>query len=90
MPGSHLVAILVFLNFFVINKVGNIDEHSAGINFAAADVLVNRGENLVDLNGKRARFSLSLPLPNVLFPQAAEMISADCSGQFDLFHGFTQ
>jgi hypothetical protein len=90
MPGGHLVAVLVFLNFFVINKVGDIDQHSAGINFAAADVLVNRGKNLVDLYRKRACFSLSLPLPYGFFPQATQLFAANCGGQFDLFHGYTQ
>ena len=90
MPGSHLVAVLVFLNFFVINKVGDIDKHSAGINFAAANVLVNGRENLVHLDGKRARFGLSLPLPDRLFPQPAQIFTANCGGQLDLFHGFTQ
>jgi len=50
MPGRHLVAILILLHFFVIDQVGDVDEHAAGIDLAAADILVQRIENFVDLN----------------------------------------
>jgi hypothetical protein len=71
MPCGHLIPVLVFLNFFVINEVGNIDKHSAGINLAAANVLVNGRENLVDLNGKSPGFGLAFPLPDSFFTQPA-------------------
>jgi hypothetical protein len=90
MPGGHLVAVLVFLNFFVINKVGDIDKHSAGINFAATNVLVNRRKNLVDLDGEGTRLGLPLALPDRFFPQSAQILTANSGRQLDLFHGFTQ
>jgi len=90
MPGSHLIAVLVFLNFFVINQVGDIDEHSAGINFAAANVLINGRKNLVDLDGESAGLGLTFPLADRFFPQPAQVFTADCSRQLNLFHGFTQ
>ncbi len=90
MPGSHLIAVLVFLYFFVINKMGDINEHSAGIDFAATDILVKRGENLVDLDRKSARFCLALTLSDGLFPQLAQILTADGCGKLNLFHGLTQ
>jgi len=90
MAGGHLVAVLVLLYFFVINQVGDVYQHSAGINFAATNVLVKRGKNLVDLNGKGARLGLSLTLTNRLFPQLAQIFAANSGGKLDLFHGFTQ
>ena len=90
MPGSHLIAVLIFLYFFVVNKVGDINEHSAGIDFAATDILVKRGENLVDLDGKSARFCLALTLSDGLFPQLAQILTADGCGELNLFQGLTQ
>src|SRR5262249_18696210 len=90
MTCSHLVAILVFLNLFVVDKVGDVNQHATGVNFAAADVLVERGKNLVDLNRKGARLGLSLALPDGLFPQFAQIFAAHRSGKFNFFQSFAQ
>jgi hypothetical protein len=50
MPGGCLIAVLVFLHLLVLNEVGDIDEHAARIYLAAADILVERIEDLVNLN----------------------------------------
>ena len=60
MASRHLVAVLVFLNFFVVYEMGDVNQHAPGIDFAATNILVKRGENLVDLDGKGA--GLGLPL----------------------------
>src|SRR5215831_1699745 len=49
-PGRHLVAVLVFLYFLVVDQMGDVNQHAAGIDLAAADILVERRENLVDLD----------------------------------------
>src|SRR5438445_7189491 len=85
-PSCHLVAVLVFLYFFVVDQVGDVNQHTAGINLAAADILVKRGENLLDLDGESAGLGLALPLPHRFFPQLAEVFAADGGRKFDLFN----
>jgi hypothetical protein len=90
MAGRHVIAVLVFLNFFVVNQMGDINQHAPGIDFAATNVLVKRGENFVDLDGKSAGFGLSLTLPDSLFPEFAQVFTANGGRKFDFFQGFTQ
>jgi hypothetical protein len=90
MPGRHLVAVLVFLHFFVVNQVGDVNQHAAGIDLAAADVLIERRENLVDLDGERAGLGLAFALPDGFFPQLAQILAADGSGKLDLFQRLTR
>src|SRR4051812_41236222 len=44
LPGGAGVAVLVLLDLIVIDEVGNIDEHAAGIHFLAAHFRVQRME----------------------------------------------
>src|SRR6266481_10204142 len=56
MSRCHLIPILVFMHLFMVNQVGDIYQHSAGIDFAATNILVERRKDFVDLNGKGAGF----------------------------------
>src|SRR5579871_1920380 len=56
-PGRGLITILIFLDLLVINQVGNINQHSAGIDFTTTYVLVDGAKNLMNLYGKGAGFS---------------------------------
>ena len=90
MARGHLITVLVFLNFFVINEVGNVDEHSAGVNLAAANVLVKWSKNLVDLNGKSAGLGLAFTLADGLFTQFAQVFATYGIWQLNFFQRFTQ
>src|SRR6185437_16785230 len=48
MPGCHQVAVLVLLHLFVVDQVRDVNQHAAGIDLAAADILVKRIKNFVD------------------------------------------
>ena len=84
MTGGHLVTILVLLDFFVVDQVRDVNQHAPGINFAAGNVLIKRGENLVDLDGEGTRFGLALALPDRLFPKLAQILTANGGGKFEV------
>jgi hypothetical protein len=90
MPGRHLVTVLVFLNLFVLNQVGYVNQHAAGIDLAAANVLIEGGKDLVDLDGKSARFGLPLTLADRLFPKLGQVLAAHGGGKFDLLQRVAQ
>ena len=62
MAARHLVAVLIFLHLLVVDEVGNVDQHVAGLYFAAADVLVERIKDLIHLDRKGAGLGLALSL----------------------------
>lgn len=48
--GCRLIAILVLFYLLVVNEMGNVNEHSPGFSLAAADILIQRIEDLVYLD----------------------------------------
>src|SRR4029077_7980449 len=70
--------------------MGDVNQHAPGINLAATDILIEWRENLVDLDGKGARFGLALTLSDRLFPQLAQIFTADRGGKFNLFQRLAQ
>jgi len=76
----HLITILVFLYLLVFNEVGYVDEHSAGIHFPAADILIKGVENFVDLNGESAGLGLAFAMTGRFFPQLTQVFAAHGGG----------
>jgi len=87
---GHLITVLVFLYLFVVDQVGYIDEHSAGVNLATANVLLERIENLVNLDRKSTGLSLALPLTHRFFAKFAEVFATDSRRKFNFLKGFAQ
>ena len=88
MTCGHLVAVLILLDLFVINEMSDVDEHPAGIDLTATNVLVEGIEDLVYLDGKCASLSMAFTLAHGLFPQLAQVFTAHCSRQLDFAKGF--
>src|ERR1041385_7903901 len=62
MARGHLVPVLIFLHFFVVDEMSDVYQHAPGVNLAAAYVLVQRRKDLVDLNGEGPGLGLALTL----------------------------
>src|SRR6185503_8200054 len=75
MPGRHLVTVLVLLHLFVVDQVRDVNQHAAGIDLAAADILVKRIKNFVDLDRKGARLGLALTMAYRFFPQLGQVLA---------------
>src|SRR6266853_27387 len=70
--------------------MGDVNQHAPGINLAATNILVERREYLVDLDGKGARFGLSFTLSDGLFPQLGQIFAAHGGREFNLFQRLAQ
>ena len=85
-----MIAVLIFLNFFVVYEMGDVNQHAPGIDLAATNILVKRRENFVDLDGKGPSLGLSFPLSDSLFTKFAQVFTTHGGGKLDFFKCFTQ
>src|SRR5215475_5377756 len=76
MACGHLIPILVLFDLLVVDEVSDVDEHAAGIDLPATNVLVEGIEDLVYLNGEGPRFGMAFTLAHGLFPQLAQVLTA--------------
>src|ERR1700675_4972784 len=61
--GGRAVTVLIFFDRLGIDKVGDIEQHSVGIDLLAADLFLEGIEELVHLDGQGAGFGLAFALP---------------------------
>src|ERR1700733_10784936 len=73
--------ILIALNTLAVDQVGDIQHHLAVIREAAADFLVERLEQSVHLEAYRSRTCLSFPSTRSIFPQIAQVFTANAFGR---------
>src|SRR5579864_3026313 len=59
LTGGAGVAVLIALDGFLVDEMGDIDKHSAGVVLAAADLLLQGMEELVDLDREGAGLGLA-------------------------------
>src|SRR5260221_6946260 len=90
MSCRHLISVLILLHLLVFDEMSDIDQHSALLGFAAADVLIEGIKDLVDLNGESTGLGLALPLSNRLFPELGKVVAANRHGQNNFFKRFAQ
>src|ERR1017187_108243 len=60
LPGSGTKAILILLDGFAVDEVGDVKDDATGLNALAADLFFQRREQLIDLQGESSRFRLTL------------------------------
>ena len=80
MPGGHLVPVLVLLHLFVLDEMGNINQHAAGINLAATDVLIEGVKDFVYLDGEGAGLGLAFTMACGFFSQLAQVFATHGGG----------
>src|SRR5690349_18254477 len=52
-------AILIFLNGFAVDEMGDVEHDAAGLDSLTTDLLLERRKQLVDLHGKRTCLGLT-------------------------------
>src|SRR5262245_24149535 len=71
------ITILIFFNGFGVNQVGNVYQHSVGINPFTTDLFLERVEEPVNLNGKRLSFGLAFAISHGFFSELGEVFAAN-------------
>ena len=74
------VLVLVSLHAFMVDQVGNIQQHLSRIHPPAGDLFIQRAEHPVHLGRDRARFGLPLALSAGYLAKVGEILFADPLG----------
>src|SRR5258708_35249862 len=85
--GGRAVAVLIFFDRLGVDEVGDIEQHSVGIDLLATDFFLERIEELVHLDREGPGFGLAFALAGCLLPKLGKVLATDGIGQDNLFHG---